>query len=279
MRRFSFIMRTLIGLFSIMLFSSVAEAQLFKSLSISGVYAQWGYNREWYSKSNIHLKGADYDFTIHHATAVDKPDFQAIWKVPHHVTIPQTNFRIGVYLTQDQRHAIEINFDHTKYIMEDNKTRRISGHIHGRAVDMDTLITPNFVHFEHSDGANFLQINYVGQRELYTYKNRKLFSWVHKLGAGIVIPKSNVTIMGKQLDNRFHISGYVMSAETGIRYYVFRNFFLEFTGKAGFANYTNALTVESGKANHKFTYVEVIGLIGYDLHFRRKPRSQTSQVE
>jgi hypothetical protein len=29
------------------------------------VYVSWGWNRGFYTKSNLHLKGADYDFTLH----------------------------------------------------------------------------------------------------------------------------------------------------------------------------------------------------------------------
>lgn len=255
--------------FSITAFSS--NAQLFKKPFLSGVYLQWGYNRDWFTKSDIHLSdGKTYDFTIHKATADDRPDFEGFWNTPLDITIPQNSFRIGFYLNHKRTHAIEINFDHAKYVMDDYKVRRVSGEIHGRAIDKDTLMVPGFVHFEHTNGANFYHINYVGQHEIWRNKKRVLATAVYKAGAGVVVPRSDVTIMGKRLDNKYHIAGYIISAEAGARFYPARNLFLELTGKGGFANYLNVLTVEGGTAKHKFGYVEVIGLIGYDIPLNKK---------
>lgn len=253
--------------------SSVASAQLFKKLSLSGIYLQWGYNRDWFSRSDIHFKnGNQYDFTVHQVTASDRPDFEGFWRTPLDITIPQNSFRIGFYINKKHTHAVEINFDHAKYVMDDYKVRRISGTIYGQTFDKDTLMVPNFVHFEHTNGANFYHFNYVSQIVLThnKKKNRMVTSFIYKLGAGFVMPKSDITIMGKRLDNRYHIAGYIVSAEAGGRYYPFRNLFLELNIKGGFANYLNTLTVEGGKASHKFYYTEVIGLVGYDINFHKR---------
>lgn len=259
----------LLLVFSVLTFQS--KAQLFKKPFLSGIYLQWGYNRDWFTRSNIHLSdGKTYDFTIHKVTAQDRPDFEGFWNTPLDVTIPQNSFRIGFYLNQKRTHAIEINFDHAKYVMDDYKTRRVTGTIHGRAIDKDTLMTPDFVHFEHTNGANFYHINYVGQQELWHNKKRVLATVIYKAGAGVVVPRSDVTIMGKQLDNEYHIAGYIISAEAGARFYPLKNLFFELTGKGGFANYLNVLTVAGGTAKHKFGYVEVVGLIGYDIPLNKK---------
>ncbi len=246
------------------------HAQFFKKPVFSGVYVQWGYNRDWYSKSDIHFQnGSKYNFTIHGATAKDRPDFSAFKDNPIDITIPQNSFRMGVYLNPEHTHAIEINFDHAKYIMDDNKVRRVSGQLNGEPFDKDTLVTSGFVHFEHSDGANFLHINYVGQRELWHGKKKMHASTVWKGGAGVVVPRSEVTLMGEKLNNRYNIAGYIVSAEAGFRFYPLRNLFLELTAKGGFANYLNSLTIEGGTARHHFYYAEVIGLVGYDINFHK----------
>jgi hypothetical protein len=232
------------------------------------MYLQWGYNRDWFTRSNLHFSNAgQYDFTLYKAKAKDKPDFSGFWDTPLDITIPQNSYRIGLYLNKAQTHAIEINFDHAKYVVEDYQTLHIEGTIHGERLNKDTLVTPWFVHLEHTNGANFYHLNYVGQQELYRNKKRKMASAVYKVGAGIVVPRSDVTIMGTRLDNKFTVAGYILSAEAGLRFYPFRNFFIEATGKGGFANYLNALTVAGGRVQHSFGYVEVVGLIGYDIHF------------
>lgn len=260
----------------LLLTTGTAEAQLFRKPIIYGMYLQWGYNRDKFSKSDIHFtKPGEYDFTIHDAVAHDKPDFEAFWEAPLDVTIPQNSFRIGFYLKPDKTHAIEINFDHAKYVVQDYQRVRMTGSIGDRQYDQDTTLIPYFMHFEHTNGANFYHINYVGQHILkYSKKNFIRATAIWKAGAGIVVPKSDIILMGKRLDNRYHVSGYIVSGEAGIRYYPFKKFFLEATVKGGFANYLDVLTVEGGKAHHKFTYGEVVGLIGYDINFRKKRKAQ-----
>lgn len=244
------------------------------------MYLQWGYNRDIYSNSDLHFKkGNEYDFTIHKAHAVDQPDFAGFWETPVDVTIPQNSFRIGVYLNKENTWAIELNFDHAKYVVNDNQVLRVSGQIHGEQIDMDTTIRRQFVHFEHTNGANFYHINYVRQKYLIEGKSYGKLSYLLKGGAGVVIPRSDVTIMNHRLDNDYHVSGYIISGEAGMRFYPLRNFFLELNGKGGFANYTNVLTEPGGRANHHFWYGEVIFLAGYDLNLgHRRVRPQDAKV-
>ncbi len=248
----------------------------------SGMYLQWGYNREVYSRSDIHFSnGGLYDFTIHNAKGEDKPDFDAIWNSPVDVTIPQYAYRIGVYLNPENTWAIELNFDHTKYVMKDEQQVHVTGQMGGEAVDKDTSFQRSQLHFEHTDGANFFHLNYVHQQYLLEGRRFGRLSYLLKGGAGVVVPRTDVTMNNVRLNNRFHVAGYILSAEAGMRYYPLRNFFLELNVKGGFANYLNVLTIEGGKAYHHFWYGEVIGLVGYDLNFghRRLRPGKTPTAE
>ncbi|MBS1774077.1 MAG: hypothetical protein JST82_14555 [Bacteroidetes bacterium] len=242
---------------------------------LTGVYLQWGYNRDIYSKSDLHFKnGSQYDFTIHKAKAHDQPDFSGFWTNPIDITIPQNVYRIGFYLNKKRTHSIEINFDHAKYVVADSQKVRVSGRIGNETFDRsDTTLYPWFVHLEHTNGANFYFINYVGHYELLrnTKKNYRRASAVWKAGAGIVVPKSDIILMGRHLDNKYHVAGYVAALEGGLRIYPFKNFFFEATGKGGFANYLNALTVgDGGRINHHFWFGEVIGTFGFDINLNKK---------
>lgn len=270
-------MRRILHIVFLLCLGAVSPAYAFKKPKFSGMYLQWGYNRDVYSLSDLHFSNGDlYNFTIHDAKANDQPDFQGFWETPLDVTIPQNSYRIGVYLNAQHTSAIEINFDHAKYVVHDNQYLRVTGQIHGEPIDQDTTIYRQFVHFEHTNGANFYHINYVFQKFLVEGKNYSKLSYLLKGGAGVVIPRSDVTIMGNRLDNVYHVAGYIASAEAGIRYYPLRNFFLELNVKGGFANYLNVLTVEGGKAHHHFWYGEVIGLFGYDLNLGH-PRVRPAQ--
>jgi hypothetical protein len=259
-----------IFLFCTFLFAEAASAQLFTKPVFSGMYIQWGYNRDRYSKSTIRFwEDGKYDFTLHDVEAKDKPDFTAFRTNPLDITIPQNSIRLGVYLNAKRTHAIELNFDHSKYVVTPDQSVRVEGDLFGTQVDMDTTLVKWFVDFEHSNGANFLLLNYVGQHELLRNKKRMLASCVWKAGAGIVIPRSDVRLRAVRQDNAYHVAGYIFGAEAGLRFYPLRNLFLEATVKGGYANYFDVLTVGAGKASHRFFYGEVIGVLGYDMDLKK----------
>lgn len=240
-----------------------------------GMYFQWGYNTEWYTKSNIHFKMSNgNDFTIQKAKAKDSPDLDAITKKPLQISIPQYNYRIGFYLNKSHSKAIELNFDHAKYIVTDGQVAHITGMIDGKSVEADSTLNPDtFLHFEHTDGANWLHINYVQQRPWLLTRNNKriLISYLWKAGAGINIPRTDFTWRGDRFNNDFHVAGYNVSLEAGARVYPLKRFFIEFTGKTGYVKYINALSnsqaMKGNRARHHFEYFELIGLLGYEINF------------
>ncbi|PZR26986.1 MAG: hypothetical protein DI535_12510 [Citrobacter freundii] len=241
---------------------------------IKGLYFQWGYNVDAYSRSDIHFKMSNGDnFTLHSVRAHDSGDFDAIYKEPQQVSIPQYNYRIGFYINEKHSKAIEINFDHTKYIVTDGQTARVTGVINGQQVNGDSVLNPQtFLHFEHSDGANWLHINYVRLYEglQNRARTRSLLKYLWKAGAGINIPRTDFTWKGERLNNKFHVAGYNMSAEGGVRFYPLKRLFIEATGKTGYVRYVNALantpTSKGNRATHSFTYLEAIATLGFEVN-------------
>jgi len=243
-------------------------------------YLAWGYNRDWYSKSDIHFKNTsgafnpetgnydNYDFTIYNATASDRPDFDAVIHPKFsNLTIPQFNARMGYFFKGDRGWGIEINYDHAKYVMNDNQTLRVKGQIFGREIDKDTLISSkDFLHFEHTDGANFLLLNVMKRYSIFASKNGKFnIDFINKAGIGIVIPRTDVTLFGQRLNNNWHVAGWVTGIETGVRIDFFKHFFTEFTGKGVFADYKRVLVIGDGKASHQFFAAELIFNLGYQF--------------
>jgi hypothetical protein len=236
-------------------------------------YFSWGYNRDWFSKSDIHFynpgeintetgNNVSYDFTIYNAHANDRSRIKDIFRTE--LTIPQYNYRFGYYFNNKKDLGIELNFDHVKYIMADWQTLHVKGTINDQYIDQDTLIDPhNFLHFEHSDGANFLFLNIMKRQRLLVSNDKKHWvSAVGKLGAGIVVPRTQVTLFGEDLNNRFHIAGYGFGAEGGLRYDAFKYIFLEYTLKIAFTDFRNVLVMGKGKAKHHFVTGENILSLG-----------------
>ncbi len=225
-------------------------------------YFTWGYNKDWFSKSDLHFvkSGAGaYDFTIHDVRAEDRPNFDELFQKD--ISIPQFIYRLGYYF-KNGKIGIEGIFDHAKYIMIQDQVAHVTGSIHENAIDQDTILSPGFIKFEHTNGANFIMINLLLREQIVSSKNN-----MHKLqgilkpGLGIVVPQSDVTIFGKRQNNYYHVAGYILGAEADLRYELGRYFFMETGFKGVFANYTNVLTVDEARANHSFFCLEwIIGI-------------------
>ncbi|MEW6469781.1 MAG: hypothetical protein AB1458_12695 [Bacteroidota bacterium] len=232
-------------------------------------YFAWGYNRDWYSASDIHFTDAQkgYDFTIYRLKAKDRPDFDKIMRTAMRLdfSIPQYNYRLGYYFKKKNHLGIELSFDHAKYVVIDNQTARLKGKIGDHYYDADTLISRQLLHFEHTDGANFLMLNFLYRKTLFQSQNAKQWlSLVSKSGAGVVVPKTYVALLGEELDNEFHIAGWIIGEELGLRYDR-KHFFAELTGKGAFANYSDVLVMPGTKARHHFWCAELILSAGFQF--------------
>mgnify|MGYP006177055791 FL=1 len=124
-------------------------------------FVSWGGNRETYSKSDIHFKGTDYDFTIYDVSAKDKPKGWHIDYInPGRMTIPQTNFRMGYFV--NDHYSIAIGVDHMKYVMDQDIAVNYTGtypnrYAYGEAIaNNQVLLTEQFLTFEHTDGLNYV---------------------------------------------------------------------------------------------------------------------------
>lgn len=245
-------------------------------------YGTWGYNRWAFTKSTIRFKNdgkpgdpnpsnGAYDFKIYNATAHDSPDFDQIaskWSDIVNITIPQFSVRVGFFMNNRRDEGWEINYDHAKYVVDDQMVR-IKGTILGEQVDKDTMLQSPYFHFEHTDGANFWQINYIKRWKVYTGKEGKnSIGWILKPGAGVVVPRTDVTLFGNRLNNRWHVAGFIAGVETGIRGEFFNHLCVEFTGKAAYAYYLWSFVQYKGNGNasHRFGTVGAILSVGYQFH-------------
>ena len=267
--RYLFFTLTLLGTF----FSSFSQSDSLKKKKTQW-YFTWGYTRATYSKSSIHFKNSsgdpyvtsgpikNYDFTLYDVTANDKPDFDKLKDVIN-ITIPQYVFRIG-YSFND-KWGIELNYDHTKYVVNDWQKAHVKGQVNGYQIDGDSILNPyKFVHFEHTDGANFWMINAVRRWAFYAPSKNFKLSYVLKPGAGIVFPRTDVTLFGEHLNNDWHVAGWIVGVENGLRMEFFRNGFFEFVGKGSFADYRKSLVLGKGNgtASHKIFTGQLSATLG-----------------
>jgi hypothetical protein len=268
-------MQKIVGVLLLLMMTKFSFGQSEKKI-FKGMYIQWGYNREWYTKSNIHIKLSNgSDFIMHNVVASDKPNFESVFQYPGDISIPQYNYRIGFYLNRNKTKAVELNFDHAKYVVDDYQKVHVTGVIEGNPVNGDSILNPvNNLHLEHTDGANWVHINYVQQKTILSTQSNKrpIVNLIGKIGAGINIPRTDFTWRNDRFNNNFHIAGYNISIEGGARYYFAKRWFLEATAKTGYVRYVNALAntteLKNNRVKHDFEYFEIIGLIGFDIPFK-----------
>jgi len=230
-------------------------------------YFSWGYHRDSYSTSTIQFKDTQtehYDFTLYNAKAKDQPDWDNFLHTPP--TVPQYVMTFGYLFNNKRDLGIEVSWNHLKYVVRDNQMMHLRGTINEHYYDLDTLVTPEFVHFEHTNGNNYLIVSLVKRFQLDQSRNgdHKLSANV-RLGGGALIPKTDSYIMGKHNDGPFRLSGYVISTGVGIRYDFFKYFFLEPSFKFSFANYTNAKIYLTGRAKHHFFSEQYIVALGFNI--------------
>lgn len=241
--------------------------QITKTPTRGSLYLTWGYHRDAYTKSTVRFKDSqtdDYDFKFYHAKAKDQPDMYNFFKTP--LTVPQYVINIGYIMKDRNGWGFEFSWDHLKYVVKDNQMMHMKGMIREEYFDKDTLVTPAFVHLEHTNGNNYAMISAVKQTTLVTSRNgNHQLNGLLKAGGGILFPKTDSYIMGKHNDGPFQFSGYVIGVSANLRYVIYKYFYLETSVKGAFADYTHAKLYEKGFAQHTFFSVQAIGSAGISI--------------
>ncbi len=241
-------------------------------------YFYWGGNRESYSKSDIHFKGKDYDFTLYDVESVDKPmGWHIDYINPSRMTIPQTNFKIGYFV--NDHYNISIGVDHMKYVMNQNQVVKIGGVIGnsytaaGSYIDSGTntidLTDGGFLKFEHTDGLNYVnsEISRVDDiSKLFKIRNTDKFqvNITEGIGGGLLYPKTNSTLLGKERYDDFHVSGFGFSAKAGLNFTFFKYFFIQTELKVGYIDMNDIRTTNSNSdsASQEFFFLQKIIAFG-----------------
>jgi len=237
-------------------------------------YIYWGGNRESFSKSNIHFKGDGYDFTLYDVQAKDKPKgWHVDYVNPARMTIPQTNFRIGYFFTD--HYNVSIGLDHMKYVVTPNQIVNIKGYIDGippfnGLYNNDPIaLTEDFLKFEHTDGLNYINTEICRVDDISSFLNLTNTDFfqiniIEGVGTGILLPKTNATLLGKKRHDDFHISGYGVSAKVGLNLIFFKHFFIQAELKGGYIDMPDIRTTDnsSDRASQHFYFLQRIITFG-----------------
>jgi hypothetical protein len=238
-------------------------------------YIFWGGNRESFSKSDIRFKGEDYDFTLYDVAAHDRPKgFHIDYFNPLRMSIPQTNFRLGYFITD--KYNISIGFDHMKYVMHNDRRVAYSGYYpnagsyNENPADDHLTLDEDFLLFEHTDGLNYVntEISRVDDITKYISKiintDKFQINVTEGIGGGFLYPKTNTTLLGKERYDEFHVSGYGLSAKVGLNVTFFKYFFIQTELKGGYIEMNDIRTTKnkSDSAEQNFWFLQRILVVG-----------------
>jgi hypothetical protein len=226
-------------------------------------YIYWGWNRSWFTDSDIDFSGENYDFTLMNVKAKDRQTDFAIdpYFNPVKFTIPQYNFRIGYQLKKNLDFSFGI--DHMKYVVEQNQKSIINGVIDinstydGNYSNDSIYISENFLKFEHTDGLNYVNLEARNSGLIIKFKNWAI-QHIEGIGLGLMIPKTNTTLMGMDRHDNFHFSGYGVGGIIGINLLFKDRYFIQIESKSGFIHMPNIRTTnfKNDRANQHFFFIQ-----------------------
>ncbi|AXB57356.1 hypothetical protein [Flavobacterium fluviale] len=237
-------------------------------------FVMWGGNRESYSNSDVNFRGKDYNFTVNNMTAHDKPKGWHIDYInPANMTIPQTNLRLGYFFSD--HYSVAIGVDHMKYVMTQDQTANVTGYIDGPVHNGVYNNTPvnftdeTFLTYEHTDGLNYINTEVSRFDDISKWfslpnTDKVQINLTEGLGAGVLYPKTNTMLLGKERHDDFHISGYGVSAKAGINITFFKHFYIQGELKGGYINMQDIRTTTSSedKASQDFFFFQRIIAVG-----------------
>ena len=244
-------------------------------------FLHWGYNRAWYSWSDIHFSGPDYDFTLRHVQATDRPSAfdPSLYFGPSTIWIPQYNCRAGWYF--HDRWSLSVGMDHMKYVVSRDQVVRMDGYVGGsRSLQYttnegsrDVRLTSDFLQYEHTDGLNLLSIDVDHYDPLWTSSNERFRLRVYEgVHAGPVIPRTDVRLFDVGLNNRWNIAGFGVGAQVGLHFSFLRHFYLRNTLKAGWIELPHVLTTgtDVDHASQHFWFVQHAIVLGGQFRLCKK---------
>ena len=237
-------------------------------------YIYWGWNRAAYTRSNITFSGNDYNFTLDKVIANDRQSpFKAkVYLNPKNMTIPQYNLRLGYYFKN--KYEISIGADHMKYVMKNDQTVNMNGEINsdpafnGTYNNTPKVLTRDFLLFEHTDGLNYLNVE-VRRSDLIWGNKWFALSGNYGIGAGVLMPRTNTTLMNNPRYDEFHLAGWGFGLVGAVKMNFFKYFFIQFEAKYGYIDMPDIRTTmnSSDHAKQMFCFMQYNGVFGAQFPF------------
>ena len=252
-----------------------SKDEIKKSGNKGKFYLYWGWNRATYSNSDINFSGNNYNFTLDNVIAKDRqsPVDLGLYLNPATVTIPQVNYRLGYFFKEI--YSLSIGVDHMKYVVVQDQVVNINGSINESGTEYDGVyqnepiaIKANFLMFEHTDGLNYINLSLRRHDNIYSLKRIGLkhgsINTILGVGSGILLPRTNTTLLKNERYDEFHLSGFGLDLTCGVNITLGKWFFIQSELKGGFIDMPDIRTTQysSDKAKQYFGFVQANIIVG-----------------
>lgn len=244
-------------------------------------YGYWGYNRDFYTKSDIRFIGPGYDFTLLGSSASDNPErfsFNSYFN-PNKITVPQFNTRVGYYFRNHW--AASFGYEHMKYIFDDKNEVLLSGEINpgvdpasnwsGTYNNVPVVTDRALFHYENSNGLNYLRLSVERTDNLYQIGNWFMLSTNAALGFGGLLSFNDFNFAGQFDRVTISLSGIAYSAHAGLRFEFFKHFFVQPQLSGGMMHQMHVRTRandQNSYAKQNFGYLMFDTSVGFLLYLR-----------
>jgi len=262
---------------------NVERAKIERALKEDGNwYASWGYSRQQYAPSDIHVSQPSLgnDFTVHKAAGSDFPSsvkdtLSSLVRLD--LTNPQENVRVGRFMNPEKTFALEFSLDHSKYNVDLNQVATVSGTINNKPYNGDMVLNEQNFNYALHNGLNHIMLNAVWLQHLYGPEQQAgHLQLISRAGAGILLPHADNTILGKQNEvgpknenvccssskDWWQINGWTAGVEVGLRYRVYKTIYVELTQKFAYGA-LKGVPVYQGTADHSLWMSEQVFSAGF----------------
>ncbi len=268
----------IIGLFfsSLFSFSQKMESDDKGTISLS-----WGYNRSFFTKSNIHFKGAGYDFTLFKVEAYDHPEpFTTSYR---QVIFPeQFNIQVGYFIKHNWE--LSLSLARMRYIIADENRVHLSGTIDpqmnstwkGEHTGLPVTTHRDSFHYENNVlNSARLSLTRIDNRLYFGRRRWLMISSMLGITIEGLISNNTFTFAQKKSLNTSSFSGYGFSINAGLRFEFFQRFFISTCARGGLHHQFNVKTrpfeLNTG-AKQFYGYFSFENKLGILLYLRPKKK-------
>ncbi len=245
-------------------------------------YFSWGYSRQQYAPSDIHVSQPSLgnDFTVRSAAASDFPSspsdtLSSLFRLD--LTNPQENVRVGKFMNPEKTFAIEFSLDHSKYNTDINQVAAVDGTINYKPYNGNMVLSDKDFNYTLHNGLNHLMINAVWLQHISGPEQQPgHLQLISRAGAGILLPHADNTILGKanevgpkdqniccfSSNDWWQVNGWTAGVEVGLRYRVYKTIYVELTQKLAYGALRN-VPVYKGVADQTIWMSEQVFSAGF----------------